>query len=108
MFNPIVQMEPQSARQLCSVCGGPNSGNSAVCPLCEEAFHSANAGLGTPEGIDLNRYSTNAFPWEPSGFTPRLLSHRRTWSIFCLGLVLIVVLLSLLRTPLPTCWETSM
>src|SRR5258708_39625447 len=98
-------MEPLPARQSCTVCGGPNLGSSSICPLCEEAFHLAYAGPDTTEGIDLNRYSTKAFRWEPSGLTRGLLSHRGCWAIFCLGVVVIVVLLALFRTVLPTCGE---
>jgi hypothetical protein len=92
----------------CTVCSGPNFGNSSVCPACEEAFGSANADPDNAGEIDLSRYAPKMFPWEPSGLTPRLLSGHWLWSIFCLGLIFLVVLLSLLRTPLPTCWETSM
>src|SRR5260370_35921232 len=101
-------MEALTGGPLWNVWRGPELGSWSGCPLGEETFHSTDAGPSTLKGIDLNRYSTKAFPWEPSGFTPRLLSHHRSWSIFCLGLILVVVLLSLLRTPLPTCWETSM
>ena len=94
--------------QSCTVCRGPNFGSSAVCPACEEAFRLANADPHNTEVIDLSRYTTKMFPWEPSGLTPRLLSGRWLWSVFCFGLIFLVVLLALLRTPLPTCWETSM
>ena len=93
--------------QSCTVCGGPRSGNSSVCRACEEAFNSASADPGNPEGIDLNRYATKMFPWEPSTIVPRLVSRSQVWSAVCVGLILIVVLLSLLRTPLPSCWEIS-
>jgi hypothetical protein len=93
--------------QSCTVCGGPRSGNSSVCRACEEAFNSAGADPGNPEGIDLNRYATKMFPWEPSTIVPRLVSRSQVWSAVCVGLILIVVLLSFLRTPLPSCWEIS-
>lgn len=104
----LVQMKRLATTQSCTVCRGPNFGSWAVCPVCEEAFRSANADPDNTEGIDLSRYTTKMFPWEPNGLTPRLLSGRWLWSMFCFGLILLVVLLALLRTPLPTCWETSM
>jgi hypothetical protein len=91
----------------CTVCGEPDVAGSSICPACEEAFTSGQIDPNTPREIDVSRYITKMFPWEPSQITPRLLSRAETWSFLCFGLVLIVILLSLLRTPLPTCWEIS-
>jgi hypothetical protein len=104
----LVQMEQLPISQSCTVCGGPNFEGCSVCRACEEAFSSAGANPDNSKGIDLNRYIAKMFPWEPSGLTPRLLSGRWLWSMLCFGLIFVVVLLSLLRTPLPTCWETSL
>jgi hypothetical protein len=101
------QMNPTYPTNRCTVCGEPDITGSSICPACEEAFTSGQIDPGTPEGIDVSRYTTKMFPWEPSQITPRLLSRAETWSFLCFGLVLIVILLSLLRAPLPTCWEIS-
>ena len=90
----------------CTVCGSANLESLSICAACEEAFKSGDKGLPNTV-LDLNRYTPKMFPWEPTVITPRLLTGPRSWSIFCFGLVLIVILLSLLRTPLPTCWEIS-
>jgi hypothetical protein len=100
-------MERLPKTQLCPVCGGSNFGRLSICPACEDAFKSAGADPENAQAIDLNRYTAKTFPWEPSDMAPRLLLLPRTWSILCFGLILIVVLLSLLRAPLPTCWEIS-
>ena len=93
--------------QSCAVCGGPKSRTSSVCQACETAFNSGSADRSNPKRIDLNRYTTKIFPWEPSAIIPRLVAPSLVWSAVCVGLILIVVLLSLLRTPLPSCWEIS-
>jgi hypothetical protein len=101
-------MDQSPSTQHCPVCGAPNFQGQSICAACEEAFKSADADPENANGIDLNRYTAKMFPWEPSDITPRLLSWAQSWSVLCFGLILIVVLLSLFRTPLPTCWETSM
>jgi hypothetical protein len=101
-------MEQLPTIRSCTVCGGAKLGSLPICAACEEAFKSADADPENASGIDLDRYTTKMFPWEPSDVAPRLLSGPQVWPAICVGLVLIVVVLSLLRTPIPTCWETSM
>jgi hypothetical protein len=47
------------------------------------------------------------FPWEPMKSQPALIISKRAWVILAIGLVILVLLLALLRTPLPSCWEIN-
>jgi hypothetical protein len=57
--------------------------------------------------LDLRKYNSRMFPWEPVTAPPRLISVQPVWLILALGLVILVLLLALFRTPLPSCWELS-
>ena len=57
--------------------------------------------------FDPEKYRGRMFPWEPIKFQPALINYNRTWLILAAGLALIVTLLALFRTPLPSCWEIS-
>jgi hypothetical protein len=98
---------PEAKADQCPVCGEEKRTESPVCAACEAAFGSANGKGGETNEIDLGRYATNMFPWEPSEAVPKLRSGRWWALILCLALVLIVVLLELLRTPIPACWEVG-
>ena len=100
-----VNAEPKAGQ--CPVCGEENKTESPVCAACEAAFGSSGAEQIDTPGIDVGRYVTNMFPWEPSEVVPKLGSGRRWALILCLALVLIVVLLELLRSPIPACWEVG-
>jgi hypothetical protein len=100
-----VDPEPKAAQ--CPICGEENRTESSVCAACDAAFGSSNEQRVDMNGIDLRRYVTNMFPWEPSEAVPKLRSGRWWALILCLALVLIVVLLELLRTPIPACWEVG-
>ena len=100
-------MNPEPKAGRCPVCGEENRTESPVCTACEAAFGSSNGKGGDTNGIDLGRYSTNMFPLEASEAVPKLASGRWWALILCLALVLIVVLLELLRTPIPACWEVG-
>jgi hypothetical protein len=91
----------------CPICGEPDTTESPVCAGCEVAFGPSSEERLDPHGIDLSRYTTKMFPWEPSEAVPKLGSGRCWALILCLALVLIVVLLELLRTPIPACWEVG-
>lgn len=91
----------------CLICGEPNHAESPVCAACEAAFGSPGEERLDAHEIDLGRYTTKMFPWEPSEAVPKLASGRWLALILCLALVLIVVLLELLRTPIPACWEVG-
>ena len=90
----------------CPVCGQPNPGETGICAECEKAFGRPEE---APDGekIDLERYVGKMFPWEPSKIAPGLVSGRRAAFLLCFALVLIVVLLSMLRAPIPSCWEVG-
>ena len=100
-----VNAEPRAGQ--CPVCGEENRTASRVCAACESAFGSSSVEQIDTRGIDVRRYVTNMFPWEPSEAVPKLGSGRWWALILCLALVLIVVLLELLRTPIPACWEVG-
>jgi hypothetical protein len=93
----------------CGVCDAPTSSDLSVCSDCEKAFESASGAQPVHEGkpLDLEQYSCRMFPWEQSSNQLRLISTNRGWLILALGLVVLVLLLALLRTPLPSCWELA-
>jgi hypothetical protein len=101
----LVSAEPKAGQ--CQICGEPNPIESPVCAACEAAFGSTSEERSDAHGIDLSRYTTRMFPWEPSEAVPKLSSGRWWALILCLALVLIVVLLELLRAPIPACWEVG-
>ncbi|MBV8100266.1 MAG: hypothetical protein JOZ31_14030 [Verrucomicrobia bacterium] len=100
-------MNPEPKAGQCPVCGEENRTDSPVCAACDAAFGSSSGEAVETNGIDLGRYATKMFPWEPSEVIPKLSSGRWGALILCLALVLIVVLLELLRTPIPACWEVG-
>jgi hypothetical protein len=101
----LVKPEPKAGQ--CPVCGEEKLTESTVCSACEAAFGTSNGEQVETNGMDLGRYVTNMFPWEPTKVVPKLGSGRWCALLLCLALVLIVVLLELLRTPIPACWEVG-
>jgi hypothetical protein len=99
-------MDPGREATSCPVCGQAHQSETVICTACEKAFGRREE---QPVGarIDLERYTGQMFPWEPSKIVPNLVSGRRAAFILCFALVLIVVLLSLLRAPIPSCWEVG-
>ena len=97
-------MNAEREADRCPVCRQPNPGDAGICGDCEKAFGRPEEAT-VAEGIDLERYAGKMFPWEPAKIVPNLVSGRRAALLLCLALVLIVVLLSLLRAPIPSCWE---
>jgi hypothetical protein len=57
--------------------------------------------------LDLGKYSARMFPWEQVTAAPRLISVSTVWLVLALGLIVLVLLMALIRTPLPSCWELS-
>ena len=99
-------MNAEREADRCPVCGQTNPGETGICAECERAFGKQEEPVAG-EGIDLERYEGKMFPWEPSKIAPNLISGRRAALLLCFALVLIVVLLSLLRAPIPSCWEVG-
>jgi hypothetical protein len=94
---------------LCEICSAEVSGESTVCQGCQRAFESGPVSQ-TADGmgpLDLGKYSARMFPWEQITTAPRLISVSTVWLVLALGLIVLVLLLALLRTPLPSCWELS-
>jgi hypothetical protein len=93
----------------CGICDAAFSGDLSICPECESAFQPAPEAQTAREvmPLDLEQYSCRMFPWEQSRNQLRLIGANRAWLILALGLVVLVVLLALLRTPLPSCWELA-
>ena len=77
-----------------------------MCAACEQAFDKA-AEPPSGDTMDVERYVGKMFPWEPSKIVPNLVSGRWAALLLCFALVLIVVLLAVLRTPIPSCWEVG-
>jgi hypothetical protein len=55
--------------------------------------------------LDLEKYCSQMFPWEHSRNRPRLITSDKAAMILAIALVVVVVLLALIRAPLPSCWE---
>jgi predicted nucleic acid-binding Zn ribbon protein len=102
-------MNQDSPSNHCGICEAAISSDLSVCSECEKAFESAPEAQPVPEttSLDLEKYSCRMFPWEQSSNQLQLISANRAWLILALGLVVLVVLLALLRTPLPSCWELA-
>jgi hypothetical protein len=99
-------MDPERETNGCPVCGQAHQSERVICAACEKAFGRREE-QPVGERIDLERYTGQMFPWEPSKIVPNLVSGRWAAFILCFALVLIVVLLSLLRAPIPSCWEVG-
>jgi hypothetical protein len=101
-------MENERLGEKCCICSEAKSGTATVCALCERAFGPILNELAYEETpLDLEKYGSRSFPWEPLTYQPTLIISNRAWMILALGLVVLVLLLALLRTPLPSCWEIS-
>lgn len=101
------KMHPDHA-EYCGICGAIGS-FASVCPDCEKSFESvASDRFDFDEAIlDPEKYTCRMFPWEPAKWQPALINSNWAWFILAVGLALIVILLALFRTPLPSCWEIS-
>jgi hypothetical protein len=94
---------------LCEICGARLGPEGAVCPECQLAFAPGPEDESASEAgpLDLGKYNARMFPWEQMVAPPRLLNVHSFWVLLALGLVVLVLLLALIRTPLPSCWEIS-
>ena len=102
-------MEGDRQPNRCDICGVVIGGDSAICAECERGFEPALPTEGTDEEplLNLEHYCCRMFPWEQSRNRPRLIVCNKTWLILAIALAVIVILLALLRAPLPSCWELS-
>jgi hypothetical protein len=93
----------------CGICGAEVCGEGTVCSECQRAFEpDSGMGIGLETGpLDLDEYSSRMFPWEQIVTPSRLISVHPVWLLLALGMAVLVLLLALLRTPLPSCWELS-
>jgi hypothetical protein len=93
----------------CGICGVEVCGEGTVCQECQRAFEPGPAGETAAEmsPLDLEKYRARMFPWEQVATAPRLISIHPVWLALALGLIVLVLLLALIRTPLPSCWEVS-
>jgi hypothetical protein len=94
---------------LCGICGAAHCEEGTVCLECQQAFDRAPGAEAGSEAcpLDLGKYRSRMFPWEQSVTPPRLISVHPVWLLLALGLIVLVLLLALIRTPLPSCWEIS-
>jgi hypothetical protein len=102
-------MNLEQSTTLCEVCGTDGCGEGTVCQHCLQAFEPG-PGCETacePSSLDLGKYDSRMFPWEQMVIQPRLVSGNAVWLLFALGLIALVLLLALVRAPLPSCWELS-
>ena len=93
----------------CGICGTEVWGEGTLCPECQRAFEPGPEGETVSETslLDLGKYNSRMFPWEQIATQPRLIRVNSIWLVLALGLVVLVLLLALFRTPLPSCWEIS-
>ena len=102
-------MEEERQAVRCDICGVVVGDDSAICAECERAFGPASPAEAVCDEplLDLGQYCWRMFPWEPSRNRPRLIIANKTWLILAIALAVIVILLALIRAPLPSCWEIS-
>jgi hypothetical protein len=93
----------------CGICDAQVCDEGTICPRCQRDFESSLEEKNPSGGasLDLGKYASRMFPWEPIQTEPRLISVHLVWLVLALGMILLVFLLALLRTPLPSCWEIS-
>ncbi|MBV9643727.1 MAG: hypothetical protein JO334_09165 [Verrucomicrobia bacterium] len=94
---------------LCEICGAELYLEGNICQECQQAFQPVAEGETACEAtpLDLRKYRSRMFPWEPITAPPRLISAHLVWLFLTVGLAFLVLLLALLRAPLPSCWELS-
>jgi hypothetical protein len=91
----------------CDICGVLTGDDSTICAECGSAFEPALLDEATDEKLrfDPAQYCWGMFPWEQSRNQPKLIISNRIWLILAVGLFVVVILLALIRAPLPSCWE---
>jgi hypothetical protein len=94
---------------LCGICGAKFCGEGSVCQDCQLSFEpgSEEEKTSASDFLNLEKYGGRMFPWEQMLTQPRLITIHLAWLVLAIGLIVLVLLLALLRTPLPSCWEIS-
>jgi len=100
-------MSRERAITLCGICDAEILGAGTVCHQCQRSFETGPGDADETIPLDLGKYDFRMFPWEQIAIPPRLISVNPVWLFLALGMVVLVLLLALLRTPLPSCWELS-
>ena len=102
-------MNSKSVITPCEICAAEFFGDDTVCQECHRAFAPGQSGEAACETspLDLKKYDSRMFPWEQIYTQPRLICTNPVWLLLALGLVMLVIILALVRTPLPSCWELS-
>jgi hypothetical protein len=102
-------MDKEQEPNRCDICGVAIADDSTICAECESALEPGLLVEATGEQplLDVEQYGCRMFPWEQSQNRPRLIIFNKTWLILAVGLAVIVILLGLIRAPLPACWELS-
>ncbi|HEV3210991.1 MAG TPA: hypothetical protein VGY91_12075 [Chthoniobacterales bacterium] len=102
-------MDKEQEPDRCDICGVAIADDSTICAECERAFEPGLLVEATGEEslLDVEQYCCRMFPWEQSQNRPRLIIFNKTLLILAVGLAAIVILLALIRAPLPACWELS-
>jgi hypothetical protein len=100
---------PTIHAERCAICDTAVGEGASVCPDCEKAFGFVAADRTDFDGatLDLEKYTCQMFPWEPIKCYPASIKFNWIWLILAVGLALLVILLALFQTPLPSCWEIS-
>jgi hypothetical protein len=102
-------MEQERLPGCCDICNAVIGDDSPICAECERAIGPAFPAEATGEEtlLDLEQYCCRMFPWEQSQNRPWLVVSNKTWLVLAVALAVIVILLALIRAPLPSCWELS-
>jgi hypothetical protein len=93
----------------CGICAEEVCGQGTICEECQRAFEpdAGDEAANETSPLNLGKYAPRMFPWEQMASQPRLIVVNPLWLVLALGLVTLVLVLALLRTPLPSCWELS-
>jgi hypothetical protein len=103
-------MNQKEAVALCEICEAEVFGEGTVCRECHRAFAPSQGGEAASaeaSPLDFRKYDSGMFPWEQFAIQPRLICAHPFWMLLAVGLVVLVLLLALVRAPLPSCWELS-
>lgn len=109
LFGTVSHMHDKPLVARCGICDAQICDEGTICPPCQRDFESSlgDENSSGAASLDLGKYTSRMFPWEQIQTEPRLISVHPVWLVLALGMIVLVLLLALLRTPLPSCWELS-